>query len=75
MSAEQGKQAYEEWAKKEGKDPEHKETWAQWLKSGYAVQYEKWMPWIEDQYLKWFTKDNKTSYAAKGELQASPALI
>lgn len=24
------------------------------------------MPWIEDQYLKWFTKDNKTSYAAKG---------
>ena len=26
------------------------------------------MPWIEDQYLKWFTKDNKASYAAKQNL-------
>lgn len=68
MSAAEGKQAYEDWAKKEGKNPEHKETWSEWLKSGYAVQYEKWMPWIEDQYLKWFTKDNKASYAAKGTL-------
>lgn len=24
------------------------------------------MPWIEDMYLKWFTNDNKASYATKG---------
>jgi len=30
-------------------------------------QYNKWMPWIEDVFLKYFTKDNKTSYAAKGK--------
>jgi len=24
------------------------------------------MPWIEDHFLKWFTKDNKASYATKG---------
>ena len=32
----------------------------------YNSQYERWMPWIEDQYLSWFGKDNKASYAAKG---------
>jgi len=26
------------------------------------------MPWIEDKYLSWFTKDNKASYATKQEL-------
>ncbi|KAF2149984.1 hypothetical protein K461DRAFT_245253 [Myriangium duriaei CBS 260.36] len=34
----------------------------------YNNQYEKWMPWIEDQYLYYFTKDNKTSYATKDQL-------
>ncbi|KAF2101417.1 hypothetical protein NA57DRAFT_53385 [Rhizodiscina lignyota] len=68
MSAEEGKQAYADWAKKAGKNPEEKETWTQWIKSGYAAQYENWMPWIEDQYLKWFSKDNKASYAAKDNL-------
>ena len=29
-------------------------------------QYNKWMPWIEDVFLKYFTKDNKASYATKG---------
>jgi hypothetical protein len=38
----------------------------EWAKNTYNDQYEKWMPWIEDMYLKWFTKDNKTSYATKG---------
>lgn len=33
----------------------------------YNQKYETWMPWIEDQYLKWFTKDNKASYATKRE--------
>lgn len=31
----------------------------------YNQKYETWMPWIEDQYLRWFTKDNKASYATK----------
>lgn len=31
----------------------------------YNRQYENWVPWAEDQYLKWFTKDNKASYATK----------
>jgi hypothetical protein len=31
----------------------------------YNQKYETWMPWMEDQYLKWFTKDNKASYATK----------
>ena len=26
------------------------------------------MPWIEDKYLAWFTKDNKASYATKDSL-------
>ncbi|KAI8720154.1 hypothetical protein NCS52_00460100 [Fusarium sp. LHS14.1] len=38
----------------------------QWAKNTYNDQYEKWMPWVEDMYLKWFTKDNKASYATKG---------
>lgn len=40
----------------------------EWAKNTYNDQYEKWMPWIEDMYLKWFTKDNKASYATKGSL-------
>ncbi|KAH6691385.1 hypothetical protein F5X68DRAFT_259459 [Plectosphaerella plurivora] len=40
----------------------------EWTKATYNDQYEKWVPWLEDQYLRWFTKDNKTSYAAKQNL-------
>ncbi|PKS06165.1 hypothetical protein jhhlp_007482 [Lomentospora prolificans] len=40
----------------------------EWAKQTYNEQYEKWMPWIEDLYLRWFTKDNKTSYTAKQNL-------
>ena len=44
-----------------------KQTYYEWAASVYANQYEKWMPWIEDQYLRWFGKgDNKASYVAKG---------
>jgi len=43
-----------------------KQTYTEWLKENYNYQYERWMPWIEDQYLKWFGKgDNKASYATK----------
>lgn len=38
----------------------------EWAKNTYNNQYDKWMPWVEDMYLKWFTKDNKASYATKG---------
>ena len=37
----------------------------EWTKKTYNDQYEKWVPWAEDIYLRWFTKDNKTSYTAK----------
>jgi hypothetical protein len=41
-------------------------TYTEWIKEGYQNQYTNWMPWIEDKYLSWFTKDNKASYATKG---------
>ena len=37
----------------------------EWTKQTYNSQYEKWVPWAEDMYLRWFTKDNKASYATK----------
>jgi hypothetical protein len=48
-------------------DQQKKQTYSEWLHENYNYQYEQWMPWIEDQYLKWFGKgDNKASYATKG---------
>lgn len=47
-------------------------TYYEWMKDGYHNQYNNWMPWVEDQYLKWFTKDNKASYATKGGSYCSP---
>jgi hypothetical protein len=40
----------------------------EWVKQGLYNSKENWMPWIEDQYLRWFTRDNKASYATKGKL-------
>ena len=37
----------------------------EWAKDTYNKQYESWMPWVEDIYLRYFTKDNKVSYTAK----------
>ncbi|CAG8982297.1 hypothetical protein HYALB_00014057 [Hymenoscyphus albidus] len=46
-----------------------KQKYRQWAAEVYNDQYEKWMPWIEDQYLWWFGKgDNKASYATKDTL-------
>ncbi|KAI0143128.1 hypothetical protein GGR57DRAFT_495323 [Xylariaceae sp. FL1272] len=45
-----------------------KQGYIEWAKQKYGEQYEAWMPWIEDTFLKWFTKDNKASYAAKEQL-------
>jgi hypothetical protein len=48
-------------------EQQKKQTYMEWLKENYNYQYERWMPWIEDQYLKWFGKgDNKASYVTKG---------
>lgn len=47
-------------------EEEKKQTWSEYGKEVYNEQYERWMPWIEDFYLRWFTKDNKASYATKG---------
>jgi hypothetical protein len=49
-------------------DEQKKQTYTEWAKEKYAQQYESWMPWIEDNFLKYFTKDNKASYATKREL-------
>jgi len=49
-----------------------KQTYTEWVMAAYANQYERWMPWIEDQYLYWFGKgDNKASYVAKDTLNKS----
>jgi len=44
----------------------------EWSKKTYNDQYEKWVPWVEDLYLRYFTKDNKASYATRGTLQPAP---
>jgi len=53
------------------KEQKEKQSYTEWVKSGYNHQYENWMPWIEDKYLYWFGKDNKASYAAKDTLGKS----
>lgn len=62
-SEEQKKQLYNTLPESQKKQ----QTYTEWVKEAYNNQYEKWMPWIEDQYLKWFSKDNKASYATKGK--------
>lgn len=37
-------------------------------KKTYNEQYEKWVPWLEDVFLSFFTKDNKASYTVKDNL-------
>lgn len=46
-------------------DNNQTKTYKQQATEYYNQKYEIWIPWIEDQYLKWFTKDNKASYATK----------
>ncbi|KAF2973291.1 hypothetical protein GQX73_g336 [Xylaria multiplex] len=40
----------------------------EWVREKYNEQYDAWMPWIEDTFLKYFTKDNRTSYVARDGL-------
>ena len=51
-------------ATNENKTAESK-TYKQQAGEFYNRQYDSWMPWVEDKYLQWFTKDNKASYATK----------
>lgn len=52
----------------EEEEKKQQQSYSDWLREQYNIQYEKWYPWIEDQYLKWFGKgDNKASYATKGK--------
>jgi hypothetical protein len=46
---------------------QNQKTYKQAASEYYNQKYEVWMPWIEDKYLSWFTKDNKASYATKGK--------
>jgi hypothetical protein len=56
-------------------NPESK-TYKQQAGDFYNRQYDNWVPWMEDKYLQWFTKDNKASYATKRTSlpRSSPAL-
>ncbi|TRX88649.1 hypothetical protein FHL15_010415 [Xylaria flabelliformis] len=44
------------------------QTRLEWAREKYNEQYDAWMPWIEDVFLKYFTKDNRTSYVARDGL-------
>lgn len=41
----------------------------EWTKEQYNKQYERWVPWFEDLYLRYFSKDNKASYTTKENLR------
>jgi len=43
-------------------------SWSGYVKEKSHELYEAWVPWIEDLYLRWFTKDNKASYTTKDTL-------
>ncbi|GMG53325.1 unnamed protein product [Aspergillus oryzae var. brunneus] len=56
----------------EEEEKKKQQSYSDWLREQYNIQYEKWYLWIEDQYLKWFGKgDNKASYATKDTLNES----
>lgn len=38
----------------------------EWTKTQYNTLYETWVPYLEDLYLRYFTRDNKASYTTKG---------
>jgi hypothetical protein len=49
-------------------------TYKQQAGEFYNRQYDNWVPWMEDKYLQWFTKDNKASYATKRTFSLCPSL-
>ncbi|GJN74073.1 hypothetical protein PLIIFM63780_008150 [Purpureocillium lilacinum] len=79
LSEQEKTQTWTEWVKDfkpplgfgEMSEEDQKKTYMEWAREKYNEQYENWMPWIEDHFLKWFTKDNKASYATKDTLDKS----
>ncbi|KAI7231072.1 hypothetical protein KC330_g6601 [Hortaea werneckii] len=67
MTEDQKKQTFDQLPDEQKKG----KSYTEWIKEGYQHQYENWMPWIEDMYLRWFTNDNKASYATKDTLDKS----
>ncbi|KAJ8131799.1 hypothetical protein O1611_g1826 [Lasiodiplodia mahajangana] len=49
-------------------EEQKRQSTLEWAKEKYNEQYDSWMPWIEDVFLKYFTKDNRTSYVARDQL-------
>jgi hypothetical protein len=47
----------------------------EWAKDQYNKQYDSWVPWLEDIYLRYFTRDNKASYSTRGAFVPFPATI
>ncbi|KAL7625752.1 hypothetical protein AAE478_004975 [Parahypoxylon ruwenzoriense] len=39
-----------------------------WIKKKFNEQYALWMPWLEDIFLAYFTRDNKASYTTRQQL-------
>ncbi|KAI6892988.1 hypothetical protein KC318_g20769, partial [Hortaea werneckii] len=54
MTEDQKKQTFDQLPDEQKKG----KSYTEWIKEGYQHQYENWMPWIEDMYLRWFTNDN-----------------
>ncbi|KAI1297511.1 hypothetical protein F5Y03DRAFT_398550 [Xylaria venustula] len=55
--------------KDEEEEKKKSQSTIEWAKEKYNEQYDAWMPWIEDTFLKYFTKDNRTSYVARDGLE------
>ncbi|KAI1818135.1 hypothetical protein GGS20DRAFT_391834 [Poronia punctata] len=53
---------------REEREEAEKQSTMEWAKETLNEQYETWMPWVEDIFLKYFTKDNKASYVARDQL-------
>jgi len=52
-----------------------KRGYAEYVKEKGKELYDSWIPWIEDQYLSWFTKDNKASYVTKSTTSLFPVCL
>ncbi|CAK7218520.1 hypothetical protein SCUCBS95973_003516 [Sporothrix curviconia] len=45
-----------------------KKTWSGAAYDKYSELYESWVPWVEDIYLRYFTRHNKASYTTEDTL-------
>ena len=54
-----------------GNDDKAPEGYYEWIKNRGNAQWENSKPWLEDMYLKYFSNDNKASYATRGLLPST----